>query len=335
MRLVNMAPTTTTKASLISIVCFISASLANADVIFVGLGDPTPKTSELYDDVANCPAVGELNHEIQSAAGGFINEAGAERVLVCNGFDNLIFAYSSLCYEYSFATASWSRSAFQTKVARLRPASVMLDDTRLFITGGTTDGAGATNTTEVFSDVTKSFQFGPTLPSGVFDHCVVQATPDLTILIGGQNEVGVPEARVLTLDWTRATPQWELAPDIMSSPREGLACAASLDGQTVVVAGGNFAGAPLDAVDLYDVATGTFSRGPSMPFAITDGTLLAMDNGKFAYVGGWSSQTSYSNKVFELDLISGQWSEKARTLSDGGKTRFVGASIPTSIAGCA
>ena len=205
----------------------------------------------------------------------------------------------------------------------------MLDDRRLFITGGQSNINEPLSSTEIFDN--GAFGFGPNMPLGVFDHCTVHIGMNKTLVIGGKTELGVADPRAWSYDWTRDS--WTELGDIMQTPREGHACASNSDGSKVVIAGGNSAGIPNDSVDILDTATGMFVPGPRLPVAITDGTLLLQEDGTFLYVGGYGSTISYSKFMFELNLTANTWKQRSDTLA-AERTRFIGAMIPVSVVNC-
>ena len=102
--------------------------------ILDGGGAPTP-----------CPKPADFPHVIHSATGAYVDGA----VLVCAGFDDDTFEYSSACYAYDFVKEAWGPGPAMMET-RLRSMSVMLDEVRWWVTGGAAGEEGPRDSTEIY-----------------------------------------------------------------------------------------------------------------------------------------------------------------------------------------
>ena len=103
-----------------------------------------------------------------------------------------------------------------------------------WLTGGYTKGFFL-RTTDIFQPKTRSFSRGPTLPDGLYGHCVVRTPAEKFIIIGGVRYGTKFVKTVRQFDF--ATKEWSvLAPlPIVQSPDQS--CHMSIDGKHILVGG--------------------------------------------------------------------------------------------------
>ncbi len=258
-----------------------------------------------------------------------MNESGTERILVCNGLEDT--STSDRCYEYSFAADVWTQTSFHTIEKRNGPKSIMLDNSRLFVTGGSAANGEPIYTTEVFNETTQTFEAGPQMPDPLRGHCAVQVDDKTSFVIGGLKQHNLPNPNAYKYNWL--TKRWAMATDMLSVPRSGVACSTAKNGSMIVVAGGHLnSGEPTDVVEYFTVDSGLFIEGPSLPYPINDGVLLTMDNDKLLFVGGKSPLLGGdSDKVFELDVETDTWTERVDLRLSIGRSNLIGSLIPDSV----
>jgi len=83
----------------------------------------------------------------------------------------------------------------------------------------------------------------------------------------------------------------------------------------IYVAGGRTSGEPtgggdLSVLEIYDIASNTWSTGTPMPQPLADGYAILL-NGKFYVFGGYTSGGTASNGTFIYDILSDTWSTGA------------------------
>ena len=145
----------------------------------------------------------------------------------------------------------------------------------------------------------------PDMPEGRMAHQMVAANGKLYV-IGGRGQ----SSKVLIYDrtsgWTEGAP--------MPTPRDHLA--AVLVQNKIYAIGGRHSGL-LRNVDIYDIATDTWSQGPSLPRAMSAMAAGLLGDGRIHVVGGEDSRTfggGVIDRHYVLDIASGTWSTGPKAL---------------------
>ena len=145
----------------------------------------------------------------------------------------------------------------------------------------------------------------PDMPEGRMGHQMIAANGKLYV-IGGRGE----SSKVLIYDRTSG---WsEGAP--MPTPRDHLA--AVLVQNKIYAIGGRHHGIVRN-VDIYDIATDTWSQGPSLPRPMSAMAAGLLADGRIHVVGGEDPGTfggGVIDRHFMLDLASGTWSSAPKAL---------------------
>jgi len=145
----------------------------------------------------------------------------------------------------------------------------------------------------------------PDMPEGRMGHQMVAANGKL-YLIGGRG----PSSKVLIYD--RTTGWSEGAP--MPTPRDHLA--AVLVQNKIYAIGGRHGGI-LRNVDIYDIATDTWSQGPSLPRPMSAMAAGLLADGRIHVIGGEDPRT-FGGGVLDrhevLDLASDRWTDGTKPL---------------------
>lgn len=135
-------------------------------------------------------------------------------------------------------------------------------------------------------------------------HAVV-STGDAIYAIGGSG-VGGPVVEVERFDGTRWTNETKLPGDGLNAP-----AAVSLNGRIYVI--GGFSGLgnqPTDKMWIYDVASHTWSEGPSLP-APRGGHAAVVLGGRIHVLGGGNSRSTIADHTV-FDPGTNRWSELRR-----------------------
>jgi hypothetical protein len=141
-------------------------------------------------------------------------------------------------------------------------ASLTLNRTHLWITGGYNDGNGERLQTSEFVSMGQRSVKGPDLPYAVYEHYLVGVISSTALLCGGQNGGGIlNECHYMDL----VDHSWSQGPSMMTK-RRGHSCgifkSAAHQGRNIVIAAGGYNnGAYLDSVEFLDPTTNTWNEG--------------------------------------------------------------------------
>jgi DNA-binding CsgD family transcriptional regulator len=125
---------------------------------------------------------------------------------------------------------------------------------------------------------------------------------DQIYVLGGSNVE--PQADFARYDSQNNT--WATLPD---KPTAVTAVRLAVVGGKVFVPGGNTAsGTPTDVVEVFDIAKGTWGRGPTLPLPLSDYALAAFEGTLYLF-GGWDGQ-EYLNSTYSLAPGAQRWQKE-------------------------
>jgi hypothetical protein len=220
----------------------------------VTAGSPwsTSVKSEVIDleDASNiCRMLVEYPIHVYGAVGGLLNQGDP---LVCGGWGPI----TNVCY-----VVNQPGQSSEMLEKRRDSASLTLNSTHLWITGGTNDN-GNLQTSE-FVSIGQAAVKGPDLPYAVDGHCLVGVNSSTALLCGGDNKYGgaVNECHYMDLE----DHSWTQGP-YMTTIRYGHSCgifkSAAHQGRNIVIAaGGRNISAYMDSVEFLDPTTNTWNEG--------------------------------------------------------------------------
>jgi len=192
--------------------------------------------------------------------------------------------------------------------------------TKLFLTGGKNIKHLAT--TEILKE--GGFEKAPVkLPVDIAYHCMILLNRTSIIVIGGiQNSSYSGKTHILSSEKM----QWSNGPQL-SSPKGFHSCSRiaknSLETeQSIIVAGGSFKDTYLSSVEILDVGSNLWRKGPKLPYPICCSAMVEHPNGGVVLVGGKSvekSNTIYLDTIFHLPHAGedAQWKELPQKLKIG------------------
>lgn len=88
---------------------------------------------------------------------------GGDEIIVCGG-DVYLTDWRD-CHTFSLSDNQWKKASFQLNVGRTNAASVLLDNGTMMIFGGQNKNFDSLNSIEILPNATRSFKFGPNMPS--------------------------------------------------------------------------------------------------------------------------------------------------------------------------
>jgi hypothetical protein len=220
--------------------------------VLVTTGEPTSTSikSEVIDlvDASNiCQDLEDYPIQVSGAVGGLLNQVDP---LVCGGYPD-----TNVCY-----VVNQPGQSSEMLEERRYSASLTLNSTHLWITGGYNYGNGYLQTSE-FVSIGQAAVKGPDLPYAVYGHCLVGVNSSTALLCGGSNSGGdLNECHYMDLE----DHSWSQGPSMMTKRRRhscGIFKSAAHQGRNVVIAAGGFNGAVLDSVEMLDPTTNTWIEG--------------------------------------------------------------------------
>jgi hypothetical protein len=220
--------------------------------VLVTTGSPrsTSVKSEVIDldDPSNiCQNLEDYPIGVVVAVGGFLNQGDP---LVCGGWPA-----TNVCH-----VVNQPGQSSEMLEERAYSASLTLNSSHLWITGGYNDGNGYLQTSEFVSIGQPSVK-GPDLPYAVHQHCLVGVNSSTALLCGGQNNgQDLNECHYMDLE----DHSWSQGPSMMTK-RVYYSCgifkSAAHQGRNIVIAAGGYNGATLDSVEFLDLTTNTWNAG--------------------------------------------------------------------------
>jgi hypothetical protein len=219
----------------------------------VTTGTPTSTSvkSEVIDlqDASNiCQNLEDYPIQVDDAVGGLLNQGDP---LVCGGG----YPATNVCHVVNKPGQS-----SEMLEERSYSASLTLNNTHLWITGGYNDGNGYLQTSE-FVLIGQPSVKGPDLTYAVAGHCLVGVNSSTALLCGGYNGGILNECHYMDLE----DHSWSQGPSMMTKKRShscGIFKSAAHQGRNIViVAGGVNNNDFLDSVEFLDLTTSTWNEG--------------------------------------------------------------------------
>jgi hypothetical protein len=217
-----------------------------------GPGDTSVKSEviDLEDSSIICQDLEDYPIQVNAAVGGLLNQVDP---LVCGG------ERTKSCY-----VVNQPGQALEMLEERLFSASLTLNSTHLWITGGINGNSKDLQTSELVSIGQPSVK-GPDLPYAVYKHCLVGVNSSTALLCGGYNSAhGGVLNECHYMDWEHYS--WSQGPSMITK-RIDHSCAifksaAHQGGNVVIAAGGyNNVDLDLDSVEILDPTTNTWNEG--------------------------------------------------------------------------
>jgi hypothetical protein len=221
----------------------------------VTTGDPsyTAVKSEVIDleDASNiCQNLEDYPIGVEAAVGGLLNQGDP---LVCGGG----YHATNVCH-----VVNQPGQSSEMLEERYNSASLTLNSSHLWVTGGYNDNGYHLQTSEFVSIGQPSVQ-GPDLPYAVNGHCLVGVNSSTALLCGGFNGgTTFNECHYIDLE----DHSWSPGPSMMTK-RSWHSCgtfkSAAHQGRNIVIAAGgyNYIYDDLDSVEFLDPITNTWNAG--------------------------------------------------------------------------
>merc|ERR1711936_1271062 len=201
------------------------------------------------------------------------------------------------CYFYDPSTKSWEHFP---SLFKERSVDVTLSDGRWWTVSGLL-GGWFDKSTEIFADGV--WLPGPDLPFGWVVGCGAQVGPNITLLVGGYDDViyGTPNYtnRAWMYDWETSLYE-EIMP--LSEARNAMACIA-VDDRTLMVTGGYTSQhGSFDTVEVFNMDTRSWTIWDPLPTPVKKHTMVR-DGDEVLLLGGFEGglDEQGSGKIYRFN----------------------------------
>lgn len=241
--------------------------------------DPRLQTAELYDPAARqWRATAQMG---QRRTWHTATAIGGGRVLVVGGEEdqNRMLATAEL---YDRGAEAWTPVTAMSE-ARHRHTATLLRDGTVLVAGGSYFDTFAS--TEIYDPAANSWRRGPDMNGRRRWHTATLLPDGKVLVVGGYGPDSVPVTTAELYD--PATGRWS-STGSMSVGRVAHTATLLPDG-TVMVTGGldvNFSQPPLASTEIYDPATGIWTRRGDLNFARVNHTATLLGDGRVVLLGG-------------------------------------------------
>jgi hypothetical protein len=270
--------------------------------MLVGLGDTkegrtdTIEVIDLESASTTCSVLPNFPLALKGPMGGL---AFQDKPMICGG-DFGYLKFSKKCF--SFEGNEWIPSPSMNRAriyAAVVPSPYPSKSQKLFVTGGNDEYLNDLNTTEVLTE-----QGWKTLPQSFpvtnYYHCSVLVNSTTVWIIGGmQNN----EISSNTFYFNAKTGIWTEGPPMKtkrSSPSCGQIRKSNQSQELSILVAGGFYGSQLSSVEILDLGSNEWRKGPDLPFGIGLSQMVEDQNGGVVLVGGSSDSVDYLDTLFHL-----------------------------------
>ena len=191
-------------------------------------------------------------------------------------------------------------------------AAATAPDGSIFVIGGAGTN-GVTTTVEVLSPHGNKWSVGPSLPSPRYRLAAATGGDGRVYAIGG-SDAGYLGIFASVFALTPGASQWvEVAP--MPTPRQLPAATTGIDGLIYVAGGSNVLNSTvniLNALEIYNPATGRWTTGAPMPTPRYDPAMATAPDGRIYVIGGFGDAIyNISNVVEVYSPVTRAWTTAA------------------------
>jgi hypothetical protein len=269
--------------------------------LLVGLGETSSSgitdTIEIIDLDSESKTCRNLPNSPLALKGSFGGLGFSDKPMICGGQDKSI---SKQCF--SFEEKEWIHLAsLNTKrhFAAISPSPYPSKFQKVFVTGGL-NGDSKLKTTEVLTEQGWK-TLAQSLPVTVYGHCSVLVNSTTVMIIGGrQNDSTSPN----TYFFNTETEVWTEGPQLKNR-RSGHSCGRIRKNRqsqefSIVVAGGYYKLSLLSSVEILDLGSKEWRKGPDLPFGIYEGEMVEDQSGGVVLVGGESDADPFLDTLIQL-----------------------------------
>jgi N-acetylneuraminic acid mutarotase len=290
-----------------------AVTLNDGRVLVFGGNNNDTAISDIYDPATNrFTRTGDMNQS-RGDAPGFLLPNG--KVLTVGGVYLASLGWSARDTAELFdpTTNTWSYAA-SPSTSRKDYFSVLLNDGKVMIGGGS-NAAGATlSSVEIYDPMTGQFSLVANLPSGRQEATAAVLPNGNVIVVGGMTNNTTSASAVV---YDIASNAWSTVASHMNYARRG-ALAITLNDGRVLVAGGFYGAIGEGHLEIYDPATNTFAPAFDMTsFSIGRGGMTGhlLANGKVVFFGGNDGYGNDLNEIVVYNPTGNGLTVEATTLS--------------------
>jgi N-acetylneuraminic acid mutarotase len=204
---------------------------------------------------------------------------------------------------YDPATNTWSATG-SLATARSLHSATLLENGRVLVVGGTSDGSSGLPTTEIYNPDTGTWSSGASISNPRHSHTATLLVDGKLLIAGGENGTS---ALSNAERYTVSSNTWSNAGDL-STPRKQHTATLLGDGKVLVVGGRNSSGATNSAM-IYTPSTNSWtSANNPVPTARFSHTANLLANGRVLVAGGETVPAGYLASAAIFDPALGTWS---------------------------
>ena len=284
-------------------------------VVVAGLPGTESEMSEVYQissGVTSCGSIGKNGGFAWGVVGGYLE--GDQAVMVCGG------PTSKACYSLP--------EGQETSMSEVRQfAAAVVVDNQLWISGGE-EGGSAKSSIETVS-FTRGFNKATNdLPAPLSKHCAVLLKSKNAVMIIGGSSNGQNSDKTYYFDLSSQS--FSEGPSLSSARHSHMCTAFNVEGQEKVAVVG---GEAESSVEILDVATDSWTAGPSLSSNLCCGVLVQAEKGAIL-AGGFDGNNNVDTmQALNCDGGSCNWSSVSAKLGFP-RSRGVGVLIPDTLANC-
>ena len=223
---------------------------------------------------------------------GFLDPNGIP--IICGGWNG---HDSDYCFNYNIANVWFVNSmlVYPRNYAAIAISNWLSQPQTVLITGTSNTLYG--NTAEMLTERGWELVATP-MPYSVHHHCSAMLDSKTGFVIGGFVN-GSPSDKVLLFNSESKT--WTYGPSL-NIARHSHSCGKIIQGNdyVIIVAGGENNGGLLMSVEIFNNTTNSWSKGPSLPYAVALAGLAEDPTSGVVLVGGTSVAVAYMNSMIRL-----------------------------------
>lgn len=224
---------------------------------------------------------GDMISSLLGMAGAYIGET----VIACSGA--MAEYVANECWVYDPVADAWRVASFELTYEASFSSSMELPNGTWLVLGGSSDPT-RTNMLESWQ-----FKEGPAVPLDVYRACAVQLDDNELFVAGGGR--GSDKVFILDVD------AWKITWEGTMKMKRTLAACGLVNGDKVVVTGGN---AVNKSTEILDLTTKEWAKGPDFPFPVGGAGYAQFGNATFVVIGGYNEDAKEPTKgIYKFDEV--------------------------------
>ena len=314
------------RVKLFILLCFHSIIRVQSDKVLLVSGFPN-EGIELLDLSKNISCLNKLPptpNQVVSNFGGLID---SNTLLICGG--SYVGNRYDTCHTLNLENGTGFEPSANLNFGRCCGDAIVANDHEILVAGGLDNESNFPIETELVSKTMT--RPGPSLPYPVISPCMVRLNHSMVALTGGSNKDDVFD---MVSYYNQETEKWFDGPQ-MPFPKYDHGCAAMLINGSeylVLVGGTGYYATNSDSVEILNLSTNQWTKGPTLPSGYRYGLKLVQSLDGVYAIGGISND-GFSNQVLQMHCSKGiescEWKVKQQLLNP--RAYFLAILIPNAL----